>query len=98
ALLVLPVTAAQRAAAIPDLSGQWGRDMLFFEPPSAGPGPVVNAVRKRDGSRDPQAPGCAIVVEGGWVGDYTNPILKPEAAEAVKKYRDLSDSGKVVPD
>ena len=65
---------------------------------TAGPGPVVNAVRKRDGSRDPQAPCCAIVVAGGWVGDYTNPILKPEAAEAVKKYRDLSDSGKVVPD
>jgi hypothetical protein len=98
AFLVWPVTAAESAAAIPDFSGQWGRDMLFFEPPSAGPGPIVNAVRKPDGTRNPQAPCCTIVTEGGWVGDYTNPILKPEAAEAVKKYRALSDQGKVVPD
>jgi hypothetical protein len=96
--LVWPITAAESAAPIPDFSGQWGRDMLFFEPPSTGPGPIVNAVRKADGTRDLQAPCCAIVVEGGWVGDYTNPILKPEAAEAVKKYRDLSDKGRVVPD
>jgi hypothetical protein len=98
ASLVWPITAAESAAPIPDFSGQWGRDMLFFEPPSTGPGPIVNAVRKADGTRDLQAPCCAIVVEGGWVGDYTNPILKPEAAEAVKKYRDLSDKGRVVPD
>jgi hypothetical protein len=96
--LAWPVTAVESASPIPDFSGQWGRDMLFFEPPSAGPGPVVNAVRKPDGTRDLNAPCCTIVVAGGWVGDYTNPILKPEAAEAVKKYRDLSDQGKVVPD
>jgi hypothetical protein len=98
AFLVWPVTTAQSAAPIPDFSGQWGRDMLFFEPPLNGPGPIVNAVRKADGARDLNAPCCTIVTEGGWVGDYTNPILKPEAAEAVKKYRDLSDKGKVVPD
>ncbi len=72
--------------------------MLFFEPPPSGPGPIVNAVRKADGSRDLSAPCCNIVLAGGWVGDYSNPILKPEAAEAVKKYRDLSDSGTVVAD
>src|SRR4029077_6579628 len=98
AFLVWPVTTVESAAAFPDFSGQWGRDMLFFEPPSKGPGPIVNAVRKPDGTRNPQAPCCTIVTEGGWVGDYTNPILKPEAAEAVKKYRALSDQGKVVPD
>jgi hypothetical protein len=37
-------------APIPDFSGQWGRDMLFFEPPASGPGPVVNSVRKPDGT------------------------------------------------
>jgi hypothetical protein len=98
AACVPPALAANSGSLIPDLSGQWGRDMLFFEPPPSGPGPVVNAVRKSDGTRNLQAPCCAIVVEGGWVGDYTNPILKPEAAEAVKKYRELSDQGKVVPD
>ena len=82
AAFVPPAMAADRGSPIPDLSGQWGRDMLFFEPPSTGPGPVVNAARKPDGTRDLQAPCCTIVVAGGWVGDYTNPILKPEAAEA----------------
>jgi hypothetical protein len=30
-----------------------------------------------------------------WLGDYTNPILKPEAAEAVKKFGDLLVAGTV---
>ena len=98
AAFVLPAIAADSVSPLPDLSGQWGRDMLFFEPPPSGPGPVVNAIRKPDGSRDLQAPCCAIVPAGGWVGDPTAAILKPEAAEAVKTYRDLSDSGKVAPD
>jgi len=33
-----------------------------------------------------------------WLGDYTNPILKPEAAEAVKKFGDLLVGGTVSPD
>jgi hypothetical protein len=98
AAFVPSAMAANSSSAIPELSGQWGRDMLFFEPPSSGPGPVLNAARKPDGTRNLQAPCCAIVTEGGWVGDYTNPILKPRAAEAVKKYRELSEQGKVVPD
>src|SRR2546423_6564358 len=98
AFLVWPVTVAESATPIPDFSGQWGRDMLFFEPPSTGPGPIVNAVRKADGTRDPHAPCCAIVVAGGWVGDYTNPILKRAAAESFKNYRDLSDKGIPMPD
>ncbi len=98
AAFVPPAMAVDSGSPLPDLSGQWGRDMLFFEPPTSGPGPIVNAVRKADGSRDLQAPCCAIVVAGGWVGDYTNPILKPEAQDAVKKYRDLSDKGTVVAD
>src|SRR5262249_21180897 len=90
--------ATSAPGAIPDLSGQWGRDMLFFEPPAAAPGRFINAIRSQDGSRHLQAPCCAIVVEGGWVGDDTNPILKPAAKDAVRKYRDLADSGTVVPD
>jgi hypothetical protein len=90
--------ASDRGSPIPDLSGQWGRDMLFFEPPASGPGPIVNAIRKADGTRDMKAPCCTIVVEGGWVGDDANPILKPAAADAVRRYRQLSDSGTVVQD
>jgi len=95
AVFLWPAAAADN---VPDLSGQWGRDMLFFEPPASGPGPVVSVMRKPDGTPDPEAPCCAIVTAGGWVGDYTNPILKPEAAQAVKAYRELSDTGTVVPD
>jgi hypothetical protein len=32
------------------------------------------------------------------VGDYTNPILKPEAAEVVKKFGEISSSGRIFPD
>ncbi len=32
------------------------------------------------------------------VGDYANPILKPEAAEVVKRFGEISLSGKVFPD
>ena len=71
--------------------------MLFFEPPASGPGPVVNSVRKADGTivaRDP----CCGPPRGMFLGDYTNPILKPEAAEAVKKFGDLLVAGTVSPD
>jgi hypothetical protein len=45
---------------------------------------------------DAQAPCCALGPE--WIGDHTNSILKPEAAEAVKKYGELSVIGTVAPD
>jgi hypothetical protein len=80
----------------PDLSGQWGRDMLFFEPPPSGPGPIVRAIRRTDGSVAAQAPCCGIVET--WFGDPSNPILKPEAAEAVKRFSELSVRGTVLPD
>jgi hypothetical protein len=50
AAFVFPTMAAENSSRSPDLSGQWGRDMLFFEPPASGPGPVINSVRNgRDG-------------------------------------------------
>jgi hypothetical protein len=70
-------------ASIPDFSGIWGHPYLTggFEQPLSGPGPVRNRARRRDGvSSDYQL-----------IGDYTNPILKPQAAEEVRK-RGLSDS------
>src|SRR5262245_44272431 len=65
----------QSAASIPDLSGIWGRlSFPGFEPPLAGPGPVTNKLRAPNGTSG----------QYGFVGDYTNPILKPQAAEVVK--------------
>jgi len=98
AAFVFPAMAADSGAAVPDLSGQWGRDMLFYEPPASGPGPVVNSVRKSDGTFVVRDPCCAIVAQGGWLGDPANPILRPQAAEAVRKFAELASRGTVAPD
>src|SRR5215472_10287460 len=64
-------SAAQSASALPDFSGIWSHPYLTgMEPPASGPGPVRNRVRRPDGTGNFQQ----------LVGDYTNPILKPEAA------------------
>jgi hypothetical protein len=88
AMLVWPSQAQESIGAIPDFSGLWGRDSLNLESPLSGPGPVMNMSRAADGTMDMGKP----------VGDYTNPILKPEAAAIVKQRAELSLSGVVVPD
>jgi hypothetical protein len=76
------------AASIPDFSGIWGHPSSpGFEPPASGPGPVVNKSRLRGG---PQA---GVGNFNQLVGDYTNPILKPEAAQVVKKHGEISLAG-----
>jgi hypothetical protein len=47
-----------------------------FEPPVSGPGPVTNRSRTPDG----------ILNVYELVGDYSNPILKPNAAKIVKEH------------
>src|ERR1700733_13286924 len=74
---------AQSAATIPDFSGIWAH--LFcsdFEPPLTGPGPVTNRSRRNGAANNYQL-----------VGDYTNPILRPQAAEVVKKHGEISLTG-----
>ena len=79
-------SATQGAASVPDFSGIWWHPSLpGFEPPASGPGPVTNRSR-RDGISD----------YNQLVGDYTNPILKPEAAEVVKN-GELSLAGVTYP-
>ena len=74
----------QTAATMPDFSGMWAHPFLTgFEPPLSGPGPVRNKSRRPDGVANFQR----------LVGDYTNPILKPEAAEIVKQHGELSAAG-----
>lgn len=76
----------QHTAVIPDLSGHWARQYIGFEPPLSGPGPIVNRSRVRGQSNLNE-----------FVGDYTNPILKPQAAEIVKKQGELELEGLVAP-
>ena len=70
--------------------------MLFFEPAASGAGPILRAERKPDGTFVPQAPCCGIVQS--WFGDPNNPILKPNAAKAVRTFSELSVQGTVLPD
>jgi hypothetical protein len=78
---------AQGAASIPDFSGVWRHGSLpWFEPPESGPAPVTNRSRRNGVSNYDQL-----------VGDYTNPILKPWAAEVVKKYGEISLAGITFP-
>jgi hypothetical protein len=83
--LALPAHA--QGNAIPDFSGLWGRDSLNLESPLSGPGPVVNMSHQADGTMDMNK----------LVGDYTNPILKPEAAAILKRRGELSLMGQSVP-
>jgi hypothetical protein len=76
----------QGAASLPDFSGTWIKPYLGIESPLSGPGPVTNRSR-RNGRRNVYQ----------YVGDYTNPILKPQAAEIVKKYGEISLTGVVYP-
>jgi hypothetical protein len=84
----------QGAASIPDFSGKWSHPYVWgFEPPPSGPGPVVNKARLKQIFALPPAK-APLVGDPRWlIGDYSNPILKPEAAEVVKKHGEISLSG-----
>jgi hypothetical protein len=73
---------------IADFSGMWVHPYFpGIEPPASGPGPIVNRSRRPNGTPN----------NGQFVGDYTNPILKPEAAAVVKKHGEISLSGMTYP-
>jgi hypothetical protein len=76
-------SGTQSATPIPDFSGIWGHlAWPDVEPPLSGPGPVRNRSR-RDGVSDTYR----------LVGDYSNPILKSQAAELVKRHAEISLAG-----
>jgi hypothetical protein len=97
-VLVSPALGTE-AAAIPDFSGIWAHPSFpGFEPPSSGPGPVTNTARRpqvaaADGRVLPAVNDVLVSNPALLVGDYTNPILKPEAAEVVKKHGEMEISG-----
>jgi hypothetical protein len=89
---------------IPDFSRNWYRPSLpWYEPPASGPGPITN--RSRGIQRPSGATGSAaspVMKEGvsnydQLVGDYTNPILQPWAANVVKKFGEISLAGITYP-
>jgi hypothetical protein len=74
---------SESAESIPDLSGVWAHALPGFEPLASGPTALVNRSRRPNGTGD------ALKL----TGDYTNPILKPAAAEIVKKHGELGLNG-----
>ena len=79
--------AAGSGAQIPDFSGIWWHPSLpGMEPLASGPTSLVNRTRRNGVSDYNQL-----------VGDYTNPILQPWAADIVKKHGELSIAGIVFP-
>src|SRR5438309_6338783 len=97
------------ATSIPDFSGMWVHGSIpGFEPLASGPTSLVNRSRRsiaqllRDLAVDWQGPGEPPSKDGvsnllELVGDYTNPILRPWAAEVVKNFGELSLAGVGVP-
>jgi hypothetical protein len=82
----------QSAAPNPDFSGVWAHPSLnALELPLSGPGPVRNRSRRPAGPQAGAGNGAQLV------GDYTNPILQPWAAEVVKKFGEISLAGKGYP-
>jgi hypothetical protein len=84
--VAMPASGQNRAPAepAPDFSGMWVHPYFpGIEPPASGPGPVFNRLRRPNGQSN----------NSRFVGDYANPILKPNAAEVVKQHGDISLSG-----
>jgi hypothetical protein len=85
----------QDGASVPDFSGTWARPYFGVEPPLSGPGPVTNNLRCTKISQCAPFQGRdGVESYFGMVGDYTNPILKPQAADSVKKYGEIELSGR----
>jgi len=75
-------------ASMPDFSGMWVHPYFpGIEPPASGPGPVFNRSRSARGAGN----------NAQFVGDYTNPILKPQAAAVVRRHGEISLSGMTYP-
>jgi hypothetical protein len=74
--------AAEPDSQVPDFSGLWGKSSIPYQRPASGPGPLER-LRLPSGqmSRNSQ------------LGDYTHPMLRPEAAAAVKRFGENSESG-----
>jgi hypothetical protein len=80
--------SSQGTTSMPDFSGIWTHPYFpGFEPPRSGPGPLVNKSRLLRG------PQIGIGNANQLVGDYANPILKPQAAKIVKKHGEISLNG-----
>ena len=87
AMLAWPSRAAENAGSIPNFSGLWARTSLGYESPQSGRGPIENRMRRPNGASN----------LSHLLGDYTDPILKPEAAEILRRRGEISLTGAAFP-
>jgi hypothetical protein len=81
-MLAVPAFAGEGASGMMEL--RWGKNAFNFEGMPSGPQPLRNLSRLPNGLSN----------AGQLVGDYHNPILKPEAAAVVKQKGELAIAGK----
>lgn len=87
ALAMVPMAAGAEVSSVPDFSGIWWHPSLpGVEPLASGPTSLVNRSRRNGVSNYDQL-----------VGDYSNPILKPETAALIKKFGEQSLAGITYP-
>src|SRR5258708_33967947 len=86
-VLAFPALALSAESA-PDFSGLWARSTFGYDLPASGIGPLRNLVRRPNGTSNAFR----------LVGDFNNPILKPEAAEIVRQHGLISLQDKSYPD
>jgi len=75
AAMIASLAEAQSGGAVPDFSGFWARTSLGFESPATGHGPLANLNHRPNGASN-----LSLLA-----GDDKDPILKPAAAEVVRK-------------
>jgi len=87
-----PAAAQPAPKNVPDFSGSWQRDdppMMLFQPPPSGQGPVrVHPLYVKQS-----------LVDGLFIGDPDDPLLKPWVAAALKEkaYRQLVNQEEILP-
>src|SRR5262245_53005581 len=87
ALAMVPLAAGAEDSSVPDFSGIWWHPSLpGVEPLASGPTSIVNLSRRNGVSNYDRL-----------VGDYNNPILKPETSALVKKFGEQSVAGITYP-
>jgi hypothetical protein len=83
--------------SVPDFSGLWTRKWVTpstYDAPTSGAGPVmVDPAQPHHGHRAGVAD-LPDLDSNPWVADYSNPILKPEAREVVKRITEQELAGR----
>jgi hypothetical protein len=84
-----PAMAALGTTSIPDFSGPWARTTLGYESPLSGHGRggIENRMHRPNGASNLSM----------LMGDYSDALLKPKAAELLKKRGEISSTGVAFP-